>query len=239
MAGHSKWANIKYRKERSDAKKGKIFSKLAKEIISSVKVGGPDPKANARLKLAIQKAKIANLPSENIERNIKKAASSDQANYDEVTYEIYGHGGVGILVEALTDNKNRTATDIRIALNKRGGNLGTPGAVAFNFDKRGVIQVISKEKSEDVVFQAAIESGADDFEATNEGYFISTDPQALYAVKEGLEAQGIKCEAVEIDMVPKHLVSCDEETRKSNEALIEWLEDLDDVDEVYHNMEHS
>ena len=137
MAGHSKWANIKHKKERADSKKGKIFSRITKEIISAVKQGGPDPKSNAKLRLVLQKAKAANLPGENIERNIKKATSQDQADFFEITYELYGHGGVGIIVEAMTDNKNRTASDMRIATNKRGGSVASPGSVAFNFDRKG------------------------------------------------------------------------------------------------------
>lgn len=237
MAGHSKWANIKHRKEKSDAQKGKIFSKLAKEIISSVKVGGPDPKANPRLRIAIQKAKEANMPNDNIDRNIKKASSPDQEDFVPVTYEIYGYGGVGVIVEATTDNKNRTASDIRIAINKRGGTIATPGAVTFNFDRKGLIQVRKAVKSEDEMFQTAIEVGAEDFEAANEGYVIITDPVDLYAVKEKLEQKGIHAEEASIELIPKTLIECDEEARKSNLALIEWLEEIDDVSAVYHNMD--
>ncbi len=236
MAGHSKWANIKHRKEKSDAQKGKIFSRCAKEIISSVKLGGPDPKSNTRLRMAIQKAKEVNMPSENIDRNIKKASSDDQENYERVTYEIYGYGGVGLFVEAMTDNKNRTASDIRIALNKRGGTLATPNAVAFNFDRRGVIQVNGKGVAEEKLFEAAIDAGAEDFEMAPEGAFVVTEPSDLYAVKDSLEAKGIKCESAEIEMVPKSTLECGEEEKKSNLALIEWLEGIDDVEAVYHNM---
>lgn len=236
MAGHSKWANIKHRKEKSDAQKGKVFSRLAKEIISAVKLGGPDPKANARLRLAIQKAKVANMPSENIDRNIKKASSADQENYESVTYEIYGYGGVGIFVEAMTDNKNRTASDVRIALNKRGGTLAQPNAVAFNFDRKGVIQVKKEGIEEEKLFEIAIESGAEDFEMAPEGAFIVTDPQELYAVKESAEEKGLLCESAEIEMIAKNGIECDDEAKKANLALIEWLENIDDVESVYHNM---
>ncbi|MCB1076168.1 MAG: YebC/PmpR family DNA-binding transcriptional regulator, partial [Simkania sp.] len=133
MAGHSKWANIRYKKERADAKKGKVFSRIAKEIISAVKLGGPDPKANSRLRLAIQRARAENVPNDNIERNIKKAQSAETANYSEFTYELYGFGGVGIICDVMTDNKNRIASEVRIATNKRGGTIATPGAVSFNF----------------------------------------------------------------------------------------------------------
>ncbi|MCC5831673.1 MAG: YebC/PmpR family DNA-binding transcriptional regulator [Chlamydiales bacterium] len=237
MAGHSKWANIKHKKERADKQKGKIFSRLAKEIISAVKMGGPDPKNNPRLRLAIQKAKEANMPNDNVERNIKKASSDDQSDYESVTYEIYGHGGVGIIVEAMTDNKNRTASDMRIATNKRGGNIAQPGAVAFNFDSKGVIQVEKGKMKEETLFNAAIEAGAEDFEAAEEGYMITTDPAELYAVKEKLDEKQIPATEADIERLPKTLIDCDEETRAANLALIDWLEELEDVNAVYHNMD--
>lgn len=237
MAGHSKWANIKHRKERSDARKGKAFSRIAKEIISAVKVGGPDPKSNPRLRLAIQKAKEANVPNDNVDRNIKKASSPDQADFVTVFYEIYGHGGVGLIVEAMTDNKNRTASDMRIATNKRGGTIAQPGAVAFNFDRKGVIQLKGNGKSEEQLFQAAIDAGAEDFEAVDESFVVTTDPLELYAVKDKLDAAGIASTEAEISMIPKTLVACDDEMRQANLLLIEWLEELDDVNAVYHNMD--
>ncbi|MCH9625276.1 MAG: putative transcriptional regulatory protein [Chlamydiales bacterium] len=237
MAGHSKWANIKHKKDRADKQKGKIFSRLAKEIISAVKTGGADPKGNPRLRLAIQKAKVANFPNDSIDRNIKKATSADQANFEAITYEIYGHGGVGILVEALTDNKNRTVSDMRIATNKRGGTIANPGSVSFNFEQKGVIQAENKGQEEETLFNAAIESGAEDFESAEEGFMITTDPAELYAVKEKLEAMGIECPEADIEWIPKSTLSCDEETQQANNALIEWLEESDDVDAVYHNMD--
>ncbi len=236
MAGHSKWANIKHRKERADSKKGKVFSRITKEIISAVKQGGPDPKSNPRLRLVLQKARVANLPSDNIERNIKKAASADQADYSEVVYELYGYGGVGIIVEILTDNKNRTASDIRIATNKRGGTIANPGAVMFNFDRKGVIHIDKKKAAEDALFLAVGEAGADDFQVTDEVYIITTPPDSLFQVKEAIDEMGIPVEEAELEMIPKTFVECDEEAAKANLALIEWLENLDDVDAVYHNM---
>lgn len=237
MAGHSKWANIKHRKEKADAKKGKVFSRIAKEIISAVKVGGgPDPKNNPRLRLALQKARAANTPNDIIDRNIKKAASADQANYEELTYELYGHGGVGIIVDVMTDNKNRISSDMRIATNKRGGNIANPGSVAFNFDRKGVIQISKKHAVEDELFLAATEAGAQDFEAAEEMYIITTDPADLYNVKEAIQKLGFECDEASLEMIPKTMVECDEENEKSNLALIEWLENLDDVDAVYHNM---
>lgn len=236
MAGHSKWANIKHRKGRADAKKGKVFSRIAKEIISAVKLGGPDIKNNTRLRLALQKAREANVPNEIIERNVKKASSADQADFSELSYELYGHGGVGIIADIMTDNKNRISSEMRIATNKRGGVIATPGAVAFNFDRKGILQIAKKNVEEEKLFLAATEAGAEDFEALDEMYVIRTDPADLYAVKEILVAQGFICMETSLDMIPKSTVECDLETAQANLALIEWLEDLEDVDAVYHNM---
>ncbi len=236
MAGHSKWANIKHRKGRADAAKGKVFSRITKEIISAVKQGGTDPKSNPKLRLALQKAKAANLPNDNIQRNIKKATSSDQADYIEMSYELYGHGGVGIFVEVMTDNKNRIASEMRIATNKRGGSVAAPGSVAFNFDRKGVIQVSKENMDEDELFLLATDAGADDFDSSDEQFIIVTPPDKLYSVKELLEEKGVTCGESNLEMIPKNSVDCDEETQKANEALIEWLEDLDDVDAVFHNM---
>jgi YebC/PmpR family DNA-binding regulatory protein len=237
MAGHSKWANIKHRKGKADIKKGKIFSRIAKEIISAVKVGGSgDPKSNPRLRLALTKAREANVPNEIVDRNIKKASSADQADYHELTYELYGYGGVGLIVEVMTDNKNRISSEMRIATNKRGGTIATPGSVAFNYDQRGVIQIPKAGINEDDLFLIATEAGALDFEAEGELFIITTDPNDLYAVKEALTAKGIKCEEASLEMIPKTTVEVEEEAAKSNWALIEWLEGLEDVDAVYHNM---
>jgi YebC/PmpR family DNA-binding regulatory protein len=236
MAGHSKWANIKHRKGRSDAKKGKAFTRASKEIISAVKLGGPDPKSNTRLRLALQRARAVNFPSDNIERCIKRASSEDQADYVEMTYELYGHGGVGLIVDIMTDNKNRIASDIRIATNKRGGTIATPGAVAFNFDRKGVIQIPKDKTDEDALFQTATEAGAEDFDTADEFFIITTDPSDLYAIKDTLADKGFVAESAELTAIPKSTIECDVETAKANLALIDWLEQLDDVDVVYHNM---
>ena len=233
MAGHSKWANIKHKKERADAKKGKEFSRCAKEIISSVKEGGPDQKANARLRLAVQKAKAANVPNEVIDRNIKKASSADQADYFEMTYELYGHGGVGIIVDIMTDNKNRISSDIRIATNKRGGTVANQGAVSFNFDRKGILQIDKSAGPEETLFEKALEAGAEDFDSTDDAYIVITAPDELYQVLDNLD---IPCENPSLEMIPKTLVEVDDETREKNDALIEWLESIDDVDATYHNM---
>ena len=238
MAGHSKWANIKHRKERADAKKGKMFSRVTKEIISAVKQGGSDPKSNPKLKMALQKAKAINLPNDCIERNIKKASSTDQADFIEMTYELYGHGGVGIVVEIMSDNKNRIASDMRIATNKRGGTIATPGAVLFNFDQKGIIHILRKESLlEDDLFLLVSEAGAEDFEALEDRYIITTPPDLLDQVKEKLLSIGIVIEQGDFEMIPKTRVECSVEDITANEALIEWLEALDDVDAVYHNMD--
>jgi YebC/PmpR family DNA-binding regulatory protein len=235
MAGHSKWANIKHRKGKADAVKGKIFSRIAKEIISAVKIGGPDPKANPRLRIALQKARETNVPNDIIERNIKKASSADQSDYIEMTYELYGHGGVGIIADVMTDNKNRISSEMRIATNKRGGNIANPGAVAFNFDRKGVIQIAKTDAAEEDLFHAAIDAGAEDFEVVEDMYVITTDPTNLYQVKDKLMALGLKSKG-ELEMIPKNFVDCDVETAKANLALVDWLEQLEDVDAVYHNM---
>lgn len=236
MAGHSKWANIKHRKGRADARKGKIFSRITKEIIVAVRAGGPDPKINAKLRLVLQKAKAANLPNDNIERNIKKASSGEQANYDEITYELYGHNGVGIICEAMTDNKNRTASDIRIATNKNGGSIASPGSVAFQFDRKGIILIPKKGIDGDGLFLSATDAGADDFEEQGELFVVITPPDLLFQVKEKLDEQKVAIEEANIEMVPKVYVECDGEAKEKNLALIEWLEGLDDIDAVYHNM---
>ncbi len=236
MAGHSKWANIKHRKERSDKKKGKIFSRIMKEIISAVKQGGPDPKSNSKLRTAIQKAKDANLPSDNVDRNIKKAASSDTQDYTEMTYELYGYGGVGLIVDIMTDNKNRISADIRIATNKCGGTVATPGAVSYNFERKGVLRVSKSSIGEDPLFLLAGEGGAEDMAAEDEAYVVTTPVACLTQVKEAIEKAGGKCEEAELAMIPKSWIEVSDMDADSNIALIEWLENLDDVDAVYHNM---
>lgn len=236
MAGHSKWANIKHRKGKADAKKGKIFSRIAKEIISAVKLGGPDPKSNPRLRLAILKARENNLSNDIVERNVKKASSEDQADFTEMSYEMYGYGGVGIIIDVMTDNKNRIASEMRIATNKRGGTIASPGAVAFNFDRKGVIQIQKKHAVEDELFLAATEAGAQDFESEGEMFVITTDPADLYTVKEAITKLGFQCDECSLEMIPKTFVDCSAEDFQSNMALIDWLEELEDVDVVYHNM---
>lgn len=237
MSGHSKWANIKRRKEKTDARKGKVFSRASKEIINAVKLGGSsDPKVNTRLRLAIQKAKDVNFPSDNIDRVIKKASTAGQETYHEMQYELYGHGAVGIILDIMTDNKNRIATDVRIATNKRGGCVTVPGAVAYNFDRKGVIVISKKHALEEELFAAVTEAGAEDLVVEDEDYLVTTDPTQLDKVKEAVERLGFKPDHAAIEMIPKTFVEVDEETAKANHALIEWLEGIEDVDAVYHNM---
>jgi len=237
MAGHSKWANIKRRKEKVDAKRGKIFSRVAKEIITAVKQGGsPDPRMNARLKAAIDRAKEVNFPQDNIDRNIKKASSSDQGEYFALTYELYGHGGVGIVVEILTDNKNRTSSDMRIATNKRGGSIATPGSVLFQFDRKGVVRVMKSTIEEEKLFMIALEAGVDEIESSDEEFILFTHVDDLLEIKEKLALQGILILQAEFEQIPKTLVEVDEENRIKNEDLIDWIENLDDVDAVFTNM---
>ncbi len=236
MAGHSKWANMKHRKDRADKKKGKIFSRIMKEIISAVRQGGPDPKSNSKLRIAVQKAKDANMPNDNIDRNIKKAGSSDQGDYSEISYELYGYGGVGIIVDIMTDNKNRISADIRIATNKNGGTIATPGAVAYNFDRKGVLRLPKTAIKEDDLFLLITDAGAEDLLQEDDSYVIYTSIEAFNQVKAALEQAGIKPEEAELAMVPKSLVEVSDEDANSNIALIEYLESIDDVDAVFHNM---
>lgn len=238
MAGHSKWANIKHHKGKADAIKGKLFSRLTKEIINAVKQGGSDPKANAKLKMVLQKARSANLPSENIERNIKKATSATQADYVEVSYELYGYSGVGIIVEIMTDNKNRSASDMRIATNKKGGSIANPGSVTFNFERKGIIQG-KRTLQEEHLLDLVTEAGAEDFDLEKDICIITTAPDQLFQVKEALEKKGFVCEEAELQMIPKVYVECDIESQKRNLDLIEYIEAIDDVDAVYHNMRLS
>lgn len=236
MAGHSKWANIKHQKAKADAKKGKIFTRISKEIINAVKLSGPDPKSNPRLRLAMQKAKAANVPNDNVDRLIKKASSTDQEAYHEMHYELYGYGGVGIICEIMTDNKNRIASDIRIATNKCGGTIAHPGAVAFNFDRKGIIRVPKNQAIEDELFMAVSDAGAEDFVAEDEEFVVITEPTTFDQVKEAIHHMGIERIEAHIEMIPKTYIDCPVETAKLNIALIEWLDGIDDVDEVFHNM---
>jgi len=236
MAGHSKWANTKHRKDRSDRKKGKIFSRVTKEIISAVRQAGSDPKTNTKLRTALQKAKDANMPNENVERNIKKASSAGQQDYVEMMYELYGHGGVGILAEIMTDNKNRIASEMHIATKEHGGNVAKQGAVSHNFDRKGEFILPITSMPEDALFFLVTEAGAEDLLIEEDSYVIRTTLEAFSRVKEALENASLRCESAKLVMVPRDLVEVSDEVADRNIELIEYLEDLEDVDVVYHNM---
>ena len=240
MSGHSKWHNIAAKKGKADAARGKIFTKLGREILIAVKQGGPDPSTNSKLKDVVAKAKANNMPNDTIERSIKKASGEgSNATYEEIVYEGYGINGVAVIVNATTDNRNRTASDVRHVFDKFGGNLGTTGCVSYMFEKKGVI-VIEKEStsmSEDDLMMLAIDSGAEDFEASDEVYEITTAPEDFTAVTEKLEQNGIKFLEAGVQMVPNTYVTLDETASHRMQVLIDQLEELDDVLSVYHNWE--
>ncbi len=240
MSGHSKFANIKHKKEKNDAAKGKIFTRLGKEILVAVKEGGPDPNNNSKLRDVIAKAKSNNMPNDNIERSIKKAAGdSNAANFTSITYEGYGPNGTAIIVETLTDNKNRTASNVRNAFTKGGGNVGTPGCVSFMFDTKGQILVAKEDcKMEaDDLMMLAIDAGAEDFlDEDEDAYEILTAPDDCGAVREALESEGIALLQAEVTMIPQTWVELtDANDIKQMNRILDLLDDDDDVQNVYHN----
>ena len=239
MSGHSKFANIKHKKEENDAAKGKIFTVIGREIAVAVKEGGPDPNNNSKLRDVIAKAKANNVPNDTIERGIKKAAGDvNSVNYEQNTYEGYGPNGVAIIVETLTDNKNRTAANVRAAFTKGGGNIGTPGCVSFIFDKKGQI-IIDKEECDmdaDELMMTALDLGAEDFNEEEDSYEILTDPDNFSAVREGLEKLGIPMADAEVTMIPQNWVTLsDEEDIKKMNRILDLLDAEDDVQNVYHS----
>ena len=238
MSGHSKWHNIAAKKGKADAARGKIFTKLGRELLIAVKEGGPEPAGNSKLKAVIAKCKAANMPNDTINNAIKKASASNE-NYEEIVYEGYGPNGVAVIVNASTDNKNRTAADVRHVFDKAGGNLGTSGCVSYMFNKKGVI-VIDKTKtnlSEDELMLLAIDNGAEDFNVEEECYEITTEPSDFTQVREALEAEGIEFVEAEVQMIPTTYVALDEKASERMQRLIDNLEDLEDVMDVYHNWE--
>jgi YebC/PmpR family DNA-binding regulatory protein len=240
MAGHSKWKNIKHYKAATDAKRGVLFTKLIREITMAAKLGGGDPAANARLRLAIDAGRAKSLPKDNIERAIKNGTGELKGNdIQEATYEGYGPGGVALIVDTMTDNPTRTVADVRHKFSRAGGNLGTPGSVAFMFDKKGIIEIdATKHRDEDATLEAALEAGAEDFRSDGDSYTVTTDPTSLYAVKAALEAKGITATEAEIAMVPKNTVPVvGKENVQSLLKLIDALEELDDVQKVWGNFE--
>ena len=237
MSGHSKWNNIKRKKEKTDAAKAKIFTKIGREISVIVKTGGANPNENSKLKDAIAKAKAANVPNDNIERIIKKAAGDGEANnYEELTYEGYGPSGVAVVVEALTDNRNRTAGEMRHYFDKCGGNLGQSGSVTFMFDHKGIIRIEAEGRDEDTVMEDALEAGAEDFNSDGDVFEIVTDPNEIGAVRDALEAKGYDFISAENEYIPQTMTTIDdEETAAKMEKLIDMLEENDDVQAVWHN----
>ena len=238
MSGHSKWSNIKHKKEKSDNQRAKIFTKLGREISVIVKAGGADPESNTKLRDAILKARSNNMPNDNIQRCIKKAAGETGGdNYEEIVYEGYGPSGVAFIVETLTDNRNRTAADMRHYFDKCGGNLGQTGCVTFMFDKKGIIIVNGEGADEDQLMMDALDAGADDFSAEDDGYFeVSTDPDVFGAVCAALEEKGYKIESAEVLRVPQTTVTLtSEDDLKNMTKLIDMLDDNDDVQNVFHN----
>lgn len=240
MSGHSKWHNIQARKSKVDAARGKIFTKLGRELLVAVKAGGPDPESNAKLKDIVAKCKAANMPNDTISKAIKKASGEgSSANYEEITYEGYGPNGVAVIVEASTDNKNRTAADVRHVFDKAGGNLGTSGCVSYMFNKKGVIVIekASTDMDEDDLMMLALDAGAEDFEASEEIYEITTEPGDFSGVREKLEEAGLTFLEAEVQMVPSTTVELDEKGQEKMERLIDRLDELEDVMNVYHNWE--
>lgn len=239
MSGHSKWANIKNRKGKQDAVRGKVFTKIGKEISIAVKEGGANPEANSRLRDAIAKAKSNNMPADNIKRAIQKASGElGNVSYEEIVYEGYGPAGVAVIVEALTDNKNRTAGDVRHLFDKYGGNMGTSGCVSFMFDKKGIL-VVEKNDSmdEDEFMMMALEAGAEDFSSEEDVYEITTAPEDFSSVREELEKNGVEFLQAEISMIPSTTSQIDNEVAVKVQKLIDMLEDNDDVQNVWHNAE--
>lgn len=240
MSGHSKWATIHRKKGLIDAARGKVFQKLAKEIYVAAKSGTPDPDSNASLRLVVEKAKAANMPKDNIQKAIDKAkGSSEGENYENIRYEGYGPGGVAIMVDCLTDNRNRTASSVRSTFSKRGGNLGTDGSVSYIFERKGII-VIPSDYDEDEVMLTALDAGALDMENNGDTYLITTPSDKFIAVKDALSNIGVaEFLTSEVTFVPNNEITLDDETKEKVYNLIEALEDIDDVQDVHHNMKEE
>lgn len=239
MSGHSKWNNIKHKKEKTDAQKAKIFTKIGKEMVIAIKAGGPDPTSNSKLRDLIAKAKANNVPNDNIERTIKKAAGQTDVEYEEIRYEGYGPCGVAVIVNTTTDNRNRTASEVRHYFDKFGGNLGTLGCVGYLFEEKGVIIIEKEDVDEDKLMEDALEAGAADFIAEDECFEIYTEKDDLGAVREALEEKGYTMVSAELDMIPQNYVTLEgEEDLKKMNLLLEHLEDNDDVSSVFHNCEN-
>ena len=241
MSGHSKFANIKHKQEKTDAQGGKIFTKLGRELMVAIKEGGPDPESNSKLRDVIAKCKSNNMPNDTIQRSIKKASGEDSSIvYESITYEGYGPGGIAVIVECLTENKNRTAANVRHAFSKNGGNMGTSGCVSFMFDKKGQIIVeLEDGMDEEELMMTALDAGAEDFEAEDGTCEILTDPDNFSEVYAALEAAGITIASGEVTMIPQTMAESDDPAiATSMEKMIDMLEDDDDVQNVYHNWDN-
>ncbi|MEM1423788.1 MAG: YebC/PmpR family DNA-binding transcriptional regulator [Planctomycetota bacterium] len=241
MAGHSKWANIKHKKAREDAKRGKIWSKCSKAIMVAAKNGGPDPDANLTLRYAIDEAKSANMPKDNIKRAVEKGAglSTGGADFEDVRYEGYGAAGVAVIVDCLTDNRNRTAGDVRMIFSKSGGNLGTANSVAFMFEMRGVVSIEDDKTTEDALMELALEAGAEDVQHEDGGYTVTCAPEDYLSVKGAIEGAGIEIADSELTMVPSNDAAVTGNDVVKVMRLVDALEDHDDVQKVYTNMDAS
>ena len=240
MSGHSKWNNIKHKKEKTDAAKAKVFTRIGKEIAMAVKAGGPDPSVNGKLRDLISKAKSNNVPNDNIERIIKKSSGADAVDYEVVTYEGYGPSGVAVIVTATTDNRNRTGGNVRHAFDKFGGNLGQPRCVSFMFTDKGVIVVDKDTADEDKLMEDALEAGAEDFSADGDVYEIFTLPEDVDAVAEALREKGYELLSAEKDKIPANYVSLtSEDDIKNMNKMLDMLEEDDDISDVYHNWENE
>ncbi len=237
MSGHSKWANIKHKKGKADAERGKIFTKIGREIAIAVREGGSDPAINGKLRDVVAKAKSNNMPNDNIARSIKKAAGElGDVIYEEITYEGYAPGGVAVIVEVITDNRNRTASDVRHCFAKNGGNLGTTGSVGFMFDEKGIIVLERTPGSdEDEMMMLALDAGAEDVTTMDDAYEIYTAPNDFSAVREALEKQGLSFLSAEVQKIPQNTVDVDDETIVKIQKMLDMLDDNDDVQNVFHN----
>ncbi len=237
MSGHSKWHNIKEKKSKTDSARGQVFTRVSKEIHMAVKEGGGDPATNFRLKIAIQRAKEVNMPADNIKRTIQKASGADATNYEQLIYEGYGPSGVALMIEIATDNRNRTAAAVRNALSKHGGSLGENGCVSYMFSKKGVILVPAEGNSEDSLMEIVLDAGGENIEETPDGFEITCSPGDFAPVKTALDDAKIECESAEIAWVPENYVEINEETGAKVSRLIDALDELDDVQNVYSNYE--
>lgn len=241
MSGHSKWSTIKRKKEKTDGQRAKIFTKIGREIAVAVREGGPDPSSNTKLKDVIAKAKANNVPNDNVERIIKKAAGDGSgAEYEDIIYEGYGPSGIAVLVEALTDNRNRTAADVRHYFDKYGGNMGTSGCVSFMFARQGVIIIDKENIDEDKLMEDALEAGAVDFISTDDVFDVRTEPNDIGGVRDDLEKKGYKLLSAEVEYIPSTYTSLsNEDDIKNMGKMLEMFEDNDDIQEVYHNWENE